>query len=203
MSAITLADVAKQRDLEPPGKEVKSAAGVLAASVPSETLAAYTALVGVVLGADIGSGYGAFRWWAYAVFIALAMLAPLAIYKRRVKDEDAKGKETRPVPGWECLVAGFAAAAWGLVMPGGPLSLVVQGNALVFATAGIALGGATLLALAAELLGKANDKNPAGGDVGPAEQALRAAEPDRLVPDGVAAAAGGIHIRRVEEIDAR
>ncbi|RZU75042.1 hypothetical protein EV384_3564 [Micromonospora kangleipakensis] len=54
------------------------------AAIPSETLAAYTALVGIVLAADVGAGYGAFRWSAYAIFVVLAFLAPSAGYHRKV-----------------------------------------------------------------------------------------------------------------------
>lgn len=168
MSARSLAELAKERDLNPPGTSVKSAAEVLVASVPSEALVAYTTLVGIVLAADIGSGYSVFRWTAYGIFIVLAVLAPFVIYKRRVKDKDAEGKDIRLVPAWECLATGLAAAAWGLVMPGSPLSIVLQGDALVFTTAGIALGTATLLGFATELLGTANGNNPVTVQVAPA-----------------------------------
>jgi hypothetical protein len=40
------------------------------------------------------------------------------------------------------------------------LSLLLDGDALLFATAGIALGGATVLGLATQILETANDKNP-------------------------------------------
>lgn len=164
MSAKSLAELALERDLEPPGKTIKSANEVLVAAVPSEALAAYTALMGIVLATNIGSRYGAFRWSAYGVFIALAMLATLVVYRRRVgalsQDEDKEDKNTRPVPVWECLVAGLAAAAWGLVMPGNPLSTVLQGDVLVFTTSGIVLGAAAIVGFAAEVLGTANSRNP-------------------------------------------
>lgn len=182
MSARSLAELAKERDIQPSGTLVKSATEVLVAAVPSEALAAYTALVGIMLAANIGSGYGALRWSAYGVFIALAVLAALAVYQRRIQDDDAKDKDTRRVPVWECLAAALAAAAWGLVMPGSPLGIVLQGDALVFATTAIALGAATLLGFATEILGRANGRNtpvppvPAA-PVPPAPQAAQAPPP--------------------------
>lgn len=159
MSANSTAELAVKRDENPRGDLVESAAQVLVAAIPTEALAAYTAIAGIVLAANIGDGYGVFRWTAYGVFIGLAMLAPLAIYRRRVVKIRKESRRTVPIP--ECLVAGFAAAAWGLAMPGSPLSIVLHGNALVFATAAIALGAATLIGFSTPLLGTANRKKPA------------------------------------------
>jgi hypothetical protein len=164
MSANSLAQLAVDRDKEPPHESVKTATEVLVAAVPSEALAAYTAVIGIVLAADIGATYSAFRWTAYGVFVALAALAPLVVYRHRVANSRME-KRVLPIP--ECLTAALAAAAWGLVMPGGPLSIVMQGNALVFATAAIALGAATIIGFATQLLGTANRKNPR---VQPADQ---------------------------------
>lgn len=84
MSARSLAELAVERDVRPVGEETGSATEVLVAAIPSETLAAYTALVGIVLAADVGAGYGAFRWSAYVLFVAFAFLAPYAGYHRTV-----------------------------------------------------------------------------------------------------------------------
>ncbi len=126
MSAKSLAKLAADRDTTPPGQSVvKDSTDVLVAAVPTEALAAYTAVIGVVLAANIGSAYAPFRWCAYAAFIALAVLAPLSLFQQR---STASTMESRKLPIPECLTAGTAAAAWGLVMPGNPLALIIQGN---------------------------------------------------------------------------
>jgi hypothetical protein len=118
-------------------------------------------VIGVVLAANIGTSYGAFRWSAYGAFIALAMLAPAMLAKRNASAAD---KVIRKLPVPECLTAGVAAAAWGLVMPGNPLTMIIKGNALVFATTAILVGTAAIITLAAQQLGTANNKNPVPGD---------------------------------------
>ncbi|MBM0225490.1 hypothetical protein [Micromonospora sp. ATA51] len=163
MSARSLAELAVERDVRPVGEQTGSATEVLVAAIPSETLAAYTALVGIVLAADVGAGYGAFRWSAYVIFVVFAFLAPFAGYYRKVTSpESTPDADHRRFPVLECAAAALAAAAWGLVMPGSPLGIVLDGNALVFATAALVLGAATLLAFATQFLGKANDRNTAG-----------------------------------------
>jgi hypothetical protein len=159
MPATCLAKLAVERDANPPGQSVaENSTQVLAAAVPTEALAAYTAVIGVVLAANIGSAYGPFRWSAYVTFVALAVLAPpLALCKHR---SAAAGKGYRKLPILECLTAGVAAAAWGLIMPGSPLTLVYKGNALVFATTAILVGATALLGLASQRLGTANNRVP-------------------------------------------
>jgi hypothetical protein len=159
MPATCLAKLAVERDKNPPGRSVaENSTQVLAAAVPTEALAAYTAVVGVVLAANIGSAYGPFRWSAYGAFVALAVLAPpLALCKHR---SAATGKYYRKLPILECLTAGVAAAAWGLIMPGSPLTLVYKGNALVFATTAILVGATAALGLASQRLGTANNRVP-------------------------------------------
>jgi hypothetical protein len=153
----TLAKLAVDRDATRPGKSVvDDSTDALVAAVPTEALAAYTAVIGVVLAANIGSAYALFRWCAYATFIALAVLAPLSLFKQR---SAASTMESRKLPIPKCLTAGAAAAAWGLVMPGNPLTLIIQGNALVFATTAILVGTVAVLGLATKWLGTANSKN--------------------------------------------
>lgn len=59
MSAKSLAELARIRDLNPHGPSAKSTIEVLVAAVPSKALAAYTTLIGVMLAANIGSTYSA------------------------------------------------------------------------------------------------------------------------------------------------
>jgi hypothetical protein len=157
VSAKSLAQLAANRDTTPSGQSVvKDSTDVLVAAVPTEALAAYTAVIGVVLAANIGPTYGPFRWSAYGAFIALAMLAPLVLFRRRT----AATSGGRSLPTLECLTAGVAAAAWGLVMPGSPLIMIFNGNALVFATTAILVGAAAIIGLATQQLGTANSKTP-------------------------------------------
>ena len=158
MSAKSLAQLAADRDTVPPGRSVvEDSTDVLVAAVPTEALAAYTGVIGVVLAANIGTGYGPFRWSAYVAFIALAVLAPFMLFKHRTA---AVSKDVRKFPIPECLTAGVAAAAWGLVMPGNPLTTVLKGNSLVFATTTILVGTVAVIGLASQQLGTANSKNP-------------------------------------------
>ncbi len=191
MSASRTADIAVERDQTPPGEPIGTpATQVLTSAIPTEVLAAYTAAVGVVLAADIGTGYGAFRWAAYGAFIGLAAIFPLSVYRQRVaKTTDKDQKRAVPIP--ECLMAAFAAAAWGLVMPGGPLSTVLAGNALVFGTAAIALGGAIVLGFATPFLTTGNSKAaPASGTPGQDKATGRAAAADSgITIAGISAAA--------------
>ena len=178
MSAKSLAQLAADRDTAPPGQSVvKDSTDVLVAAVPTEALSAYTAVVGVVLAANIGADYGPFRWSAYVVFIVLAVLAPLMLFRQRTA---ASSKDIRKVPIPECLTAGVAAAAWGLVMPGNPLTMVLNGNALVFATTAILVGTLAAMGLATQQLGTANGKNsePAADDQVLALRAAVTATPD-------------------------
>ena len=162
VSAKSLAQLAAKRDTAPPGESVvKDSTDVLVAAVPTEALTAYTAVIGVVLAANIGTSYGAFRWSAYGAFIILAMLAPAMLANRNASATD---KVIRKLPVPECLTAGIAAAAWGLVMPGNPLTMILKGNALVFTTTAILIGTAAIITLAAQQLGTANSKNPVPAD---------------------------------------
>src|SRR5262249_8282916 len=149
MSAKSLGELAENRDVQQPGQSVGSATDVLVAAVPTEALAGYTTLIGIVLAANIGVAYSQFRWSVYGVFVALAILAPYVVYRHRVA---GSSKQKRVFPVWECLVAGLAAAAWGLVMPGSPLGIVLKGNALVFSTTAIVLGATTAMGFATPVL---------------------------------------------------
>ena len=178
MSAKSLAQLAVDRDTVLPGQPVvKDSSDVLVAAVPTEALAAYTAVVGVVLAANIGAGYGPFRWVAYASFVALAVLAPVMLFRHRAA---ATSQDTRKLPIPECLAAGAAAGAWGLVMPGSPLAMILTGNALVFATTAILVGTVAVMSLATQQLGTADSKNPqpAADDQAPVRRAVAPAPPD-------------------------
>ena len=166
---------------------VSNSTDVLVAAVPSEALAAYTAVTGVVLSSDIGSGYAPFRWAAFGTFVALAVLAPAVFFRNRASESERK---TRHAPYFECVTAGAAAAAWGLVMPGSPLAMVFKGNAQVFATTAILVGGATVVGLATQPLRAANGMNTAPGTAGDDEGRGAAADAALELAAGPVAVAG-------------
>ncbi len=150
-----MGDLAAKRDDAKPDKDVATATQALVATVPTETLAAYTAIVAAVLAAEINSGeYGPFRLSVFLVFVVGSFLAPLAVYWGKHKAAGSRSADYRwgGVPWLECGIAAFAAAAWGLVMPGSPLNLWFAGNALTFATVAITFGAAAVLAFATNFL---------------------------------------------------
>jgi hypothetical protein len=115
-------------------------------------LAPYTALVGIV--ASTASAHEALRWWLFGVAAALIPTSLIITYYRN------RTAPHRRVPLAEILSALFAFAAWGLVMPGSPLSLDISGDDLTIATAILAIGGAFLVTL---LVPSLNKKSKAAG----------------------------------------
>jgi hypothetical protein len=131
---------------EPPasGGVPQSFSDVLITAIPTEPLAAYTALVGVTVGAlslDRPADYLPFRWAIFVVFLLITGVSVLTGYRR--------GAETalRRVPVAEMLAAVVAGAAWGLVMPGSPLNAQISGTARTLTIAAITIGAAAVLTL--------------------------------------------------------
>jgi hypothetical protein len=96
--------------------------------------------VGVIV-STIGAGEGArlvMRWILYAAgFLAIAVWLGGAYIRQP--------KKKRRFPVAETLAATFAFAAWGLVMPGSPLSASVGGDDLTIWTAIITAVGVFLV----------------------------------------------------------
>jgi hypothetical protein len=156
VSIRSLANIAVARDTPEAADGVGAATGVLVAAIPTEVLAPYTALIGVVVStANHGSDYETFRWWLFGVATALVIVALTVAFYR------GKPEQGRHLPFVEILAATFAFAAWGLVMPGSPLSLVVTGDALTIVTATIAIGGAFFVTLLVPTIAKPSSKSPA------------------------------------------
>lgn len=98
---------------------------VVVSAIPTEPLAAYTALVGIVIGAvglDDAGSYLPFRWGAYGVFLAIVVAAVWLAYSRvargplGVAKEDVRRKSFPAVEvtsavwpgepgGWRCRAA--------------------------------------------------------------------------------------------------
>ena len=153
MSVRSLTTLAVERDRADPASPVAGGGGrtaanapdgtvpqgftdVLISAIPTEPLAACTALVGVAVGAVNATdprAYLSFRWWCFAGFVVLTILAVYASYLRDLKAPSTGAppppKEThRRFPLAEIIAASIAAAAWGLVMPGSPLNVQMSGT---------------------------------------------------------------------------
>lgn len=156
MSLYSLGRLARQRDFGEPMTVVgrpmaqqatvqftpQSAMETLAALIPSEALALYTAMVGVVI-AEIAGGapkaqYMALRWALFGGFLLLVPLYLFIDYRRG-------GKKTRFAPWVEMMSAFTAFAAWGLAMPGSPLHAVLTGAAERITAGLIVLGAVAAL----------------------------------------------------------
>ena len=82
------------------------------------------------------------RWILYAV-----ALASIALYLGLAYARGKATSATRRFPWAGTLAAMIAFAAWGLVMPGSPLTLEIKGDDLMIATLIISIGGAFLVGL--------------------------------------------------------
>jgi hypothetical protein len=139
----------------PRGAVAQSFTDVVVSAIPTEPLAAYTALVGVVVGvvgADSARDYLPFRWWAYAAFLAVVVAAVWLAYTRALrgplglaKDEDVDDRRSVPVA--EIGSALLAGGAWGLAMPGSPLAATLTGTVRTLTTASVLIGTAAVLSL--------------------------------------------------------
>jgi len=125
---------------------------VIVSVIPTEPLSAYTALVGVAVGAignTVPHAYLPFRWCAYTAFLVVTLAATWLAYRRASQGPaGVSDPENRRVFPWaEGAAALIAAASWGLVMPGSPLDVQVSGTARTLAIASIVIAAATVLSL--------------------------------------------------------
>jgi hypothetical protein len=198
VSVRSLAALAVERDRAAPGEPAAGGAGAAAArgtdgqpstrdatpqsftdvvvsAIPTEPLAAYTALVGVVIGA-VGLGdsrsYLPFRWGAYGVFLAIVAAAVWLAYAREARGPlAAAGRRRRnSFPAVEVCSALLAGGAWGLVMPGSPLDSTLTGTARTLTTTSVLVGTAALLSLLAAPALKTGTSAPKGTGAADAEQ---------------------------------
>jgi hypothetical protein len=101
------------------GTVAQGSTDVLISAIPTEPLAAYTALVGVAVGAVNAAdprAYLPFRWWCLAGFVVLTILAIYASYLRDLKAPSTGAppppKETHlRFPLAEIIAASIAASA--------------------------------------------------------------------------------------------
>jgi hypothetical protein len=170
MSLRSMTDLALERDSgTPPRRQLRGrqAAGqgapaaaaqpsrsdVLVSAIPTEVLGPYTAIVGVIV-ATIGPSEpdrSVLRWALYCGGLIAIVLWLGSVYLR---ERDAKRARRFPVA--EVLAALIAFAAWGLIMPGSPLSLSLGSDDLTIWTAIITAVGVFLVSVLATPL-----RNPA------------------------------------------
>lgn len=133
-----MTSIAVQRDEQPPTKLKKAPSrkeqppeavpqgwtDVLVAAIPTEVLAVYTSVIGIVVG-TIQAGDDervALRWLLYGATTLIVFAWLTAAYRR------ARVSKKRRFPFAETAAAVLAFAAWGLVMPGSPLSVSFDGE---------------------------------------------------------------------------
>lgn len=138
---------------------------VLISAIPTEPLAAYTALVGVTVGTLNGPdarAYLPFRWGAYGAFLIVILGAVWLSYYRVSRGPVGVtfAANRREFPIAEALAALVAGAAWGLAMPGSPLNAQLTGTVRTFATAAIIIGAAAVLTLLQAPQLKTGSKTP-------------------------------------------
>jgi len=166
MSVRSLSNLAVERDVADPGTPVKGGPGgaetgfvdALTSAIPTEPLAAYTAVVGVVAGLKAGD-YLPFRWGAFVVFLLLTCASLLISYlTKEVSSDPALAKKNkRSYPVVEMVAAMVAAVAWGLAMPGSALNTTLKGNDGAIAAAAITISGAAVLSLLTPWLTKGSN----------------------------------------------
>jgi hypothetical protein len=163
MSLQSLSRVAVQRDAPalqstaPSGAADEAPAApqtwgeVIVAAIPSEVLAGYTAILGVIVASVETGGNNRFwmRWILYMAAIAVVVFWLAASYARN------RTTGGRRFPWLETAAAAIAFGGWGLVMPGSPLSLSLGSNDLALWTTIILVVTALVVgALGVPLTGK-------------------------------------------------
>ena len=149
MSLKSLKTLAADRDK---GKDadMNTRRDLLVRSIPTEVLAPYTALIGVIVGLaeESGSQRLLMRWIIYG-----AGLAAIVLYLGLAYARQPRGRKRR-FPWVETLAGLLAFGAWGLVMPGSPLAVVLTGDDQTIWVAIITIGGAFLVSLLIEPMRK-------------------------------------------------
>lgn len=110
--------------MEPPlsktGAAGKPKSESLIDAIPTEVLAPYTAILSVIVANTSGTEWEVGRWILFGLGVALVPAAVFLLWRRqRLADT------TRRFPIAGMVAATLAFAAWGLVMPGAPLTYTI------------------------------------------------------------------------------
>ena len=134
--------------------ELQKAKGALTDAIPTEVLGPYTAIVAIIVAnTSAVDTRAALRWWTYGVSLAFILVYVIASF---LGDPTKK----RRLPWAEMFAALFAFAAWGLAMPGSPLTISVHTSDFAIASAMIAVGGAVVLGLFSVPMNAKSSKAP-------------------------------------------
>ena len=125
MSIKSISVVETQRDTGTPQDKVgdanKPKSEALVDAIPTEILAPYTAILAVIVAnADAGE-WEVGRWVLYVIAAAIIPIAVWWLWRR-----DKSAVATRRVPVAGMFGATIAFGAWGLVMPGAPLTYSID-----------------------------------------------------------------------------
>lgn len=186
MSVRSLSQLAIRRDVAPPGNPIPAGlspsagqggtplpsgdavtayADALVAQIPTEVVAAYTAVMAVV--AEVIPATDAYLPARVAIVVGTVVFAPAAVIAayfasggRAVKWPQGGGNPSRHVPLLEPLGAAIAAAAWALSTPTSPLAAALSGGGFAIAAACIVIGAATAMSFFAPWLRRGNSSSP-------------------------------------------
>jgi hypothetical protein len=125
MSIKSISVVETQRDTGAPpdkrGADAKPKAEALVDAIPTEILAPYTAILAVIVANSDPGEWEVGRWVLYAIS---ALIIPVTVWWLWRRDRAAN--TTRRVPVAGMFGATLAFGAWGLVMPGAPLTYSIE-----------------------------------------------------------------------------
>ena len=178
MSIRAVTDLATERDRLPRSTTTAQYADILTKTVPTESLAAYTAFVAIIetQAGAVNDSLG-WRWAAFGGFIVLTLVSVLTLYysKSSAQSTRADRSPQRRAP-IELLPTMVSAIAWGLAMPGGPLTAQFSGATGVLAVTAVIIGGGALVTVTGIPLKTATD-TPGAPRTAPAPLLSRPSDP--------------------------
>lgn len=125
MSIKSISYVEVERDTATPtdkkNADDKPKSEALVDAIPTEVLAPYTAILSVIVANSDPGEWEVGRWVLYAIATAII---PLAIFLMWRREKHADASRRAPVAGMVGSTLAFA--AWGLVMPGAPLTFAID-----------------------------------------------------------------------------
>jgi hypothetical protein len=137
MSVRSLTALAVERDEEQPPQT--GFTDVLISAIPSEVLGLYTFVVTAIVGtitSDSDDKQLSLRWVVFGAGV-LGTVVYLVVGYLQARGDDRR----RRFPGHELIAAVVAFSAWGLVMPGSPLTASLSDDAARIWSAIITAGG--------------------------------------------------------------
>lgn len=167
MSIRAVTDLAVDRDLEAPGEPTAQFSDALTKAIPTESLTAYTSFIALVqTQATTADPLLGWRWAAFIGFLALTAGAVLGAYYRKASSRrpallprDETWGRWAPI---ELAPVLLASIAWGLALPGGPLSAELTGATGALTLGAIVIVGGALVGATCAPLRTATSTPPPG-----------------------------------------